>query len=124
MMRRGGPNALAVAVFLASFAWALACALAWTGCTPAGQWAEGVNESTVPADIRPEYQLFAQRCSKCHSLARPLSSGITDDTYWRWYVERMRLQPGSGISPEDEPPILRFLHYYSLETLKRKESGG
>jgi hypothetical protein len=107
-------------------AWALACAIASAaaGCTPAGQWAEGLNESTVPDDIRPDYLLFAQRCSKCHSLARPLGSGITDDTFWRRYVERMRRQPGSGISPEDETPILRFLHYYSLETLKRKQAGG
>jgi hypothetical protein len=32
---------------------------------------------------------------------------------WADYVDRMRRQPGSGISPADTRPILRFLHYYS-----------
>jgi hypothetical protein len=32
---------------------------------------------------------------------------------WVDYVERMRRQPGSGISRADAKPILRFLHYYS-----------
>jgi hypothetical protein len=76
---------------------------------------EGLQVASLPVDIRPDYELFAERCSKCHSLARPLESGISDDTFWKEYVERMRRQPGSGISPADEVQILRFLHYYSLE---------
>src|SRR5262249_24088974 len=76
---------------------------------------EGIDVASLPPDVRSDYELFAQRCSKCHSLARPLESGITDDGFWHEYVERMRRQPSSGISPDDEIPILRFLHYYSLE---------
>lgn len=85
--------------------------------------AEGLATSTLPDEVRTDYEVFAQRCSKCHSLARPLESGITDDAFWKEYVERMRRQPGSGISISDEEPILRFLHYYSLEE-KRKRGGG
>lgn len=85
--------------------------------------ADGVNVAKLPPDVRGDYEVFAQRCSKCHSLARPLGSGIDDDEYWRWYVERMRRQPSSGISPADEAPILRFLHYYS-ETHKNAKSGS
>ena len=59
------------------------------------------------------------RCSKCHSLARPLNSGIIDDGYWKLYVARMRRQPGSGISLEDTDQILRFLHYYSMEEIRK-----
>lgn len=81
-----------------------------------------------PAGVRADYTVFAQRCSKCHSLARPLESGIDSDEYWRMYVERMRRQPGSGISVADTVPILRFLHAYSLEVRRRKgepvASGG
>jgi len=73
-----------------------------------------------PADVRADYAVFAQRCSKCHSLARPLESGIDNDDYWRLYVERMRRQPASGISVADTVPILRFLHVYSLEVKRRK----
>jgi hypothetical protein len=74
---------------------------------------EGVDLQSVPPDLRGDYALFAQRCSKCHSLARPLNSGITNDEFWRLYVERMRRQPGSGISEGDTYYILRFLHWYS-----------
>jgi hypothetical protein len=67
--------------------------------------------------------VFAQKCSKCHSLARPLESGITDDEFWKAYVARMRRQPSSGISQSDEPPILRFLHYYSVDQKHGRGEG-
>lgn len=85
---------------------------------------EGVDMSAQPANVRADYEVFAQRCSKCHSLSRPLESGITDDAYWAEYVERMRRQPGSGISPADVPSILRFLHYYSSDQRRRKHAKG
>ena len=75
--------------------------------------------ASTPA-ARADYDVFALRCSKCHSLARPLNSGIDDDGYWRAYVAKMRRQPGSGISAEDSVAILRFLHAYSVEQRKRK----
>ena len=37
------------------------------------------------------------RCSRCHTLARPLNAHITDPQHWIRYVARMRRQPGSGI---------------------------
>lgn len=90
---------------------------------------DGLDAAQLPEAVRPDYALFARRCSKCHSLARPLGSGITDDAVWIAYVDKMRRQPGSGISPQDAGPILRFLHYYSSEQrrIKRERdeaSGG
>jgi hypothetical protein len=79
-----------------------------------------LDVSKLPENLREDYAVFAHRCSKCHSLARPLTSGIDDDEYWKRYVERMRRQPGSGISPDDEPAILRFLHYYSEQQKQKK----
>ncbi len=97
------------------------------GCASSAR--EGLDVAQLPEAVRPDYALFARRCSKCHSLARPLGSGITDDAVWIAYVDRMRRQPGSGISPQDAGPILRFLHYYSSEQrrIKREHdeaSGG
>ncbi len=80
---------------------------------------EGLDPATMPVEVQPDYALFALRCSKCHSLARPLTSGIEEDDYWVDYVARMRRQPASGISAEDTVGILRFLHYFSMEE-KRK----
>jgi len=86
-----------------------------------GAWArEGLDVATLPPEVQPDYALFAQRCSKCHSLARPLTSGIDEDAYWVDYVARMRRQPGSGISEGDTVGILRFLHYFSLEERRKK----
>lgn len=79
--------------------------------------------SSLPANVRADYRVFAQKCSKCHSLSRPLESGITNDDYWAEYVERMRRQPSSGISHADVVPILRFLHYYSTDRELRKRAS-
>ena len=92
------------------------------GCSSSRR-ADGLDPSSLPEEVRSDYQTFAQRCSKCHALARPLNAGITDDGFWRIYVARMQRMQGSGISEEDATRILRFLHYYSVEQLKAKKEG-
>lgn len=107
-----------VATCLVSLA-TLWVALAAPGCHMDNTHPEGVDVSAYPVDVRDDYVLFTIRCSKCHALSRALQSGITDDVYWAAYVERMRRQPGSGITPSESPRIQRFLHYYSLAVLAR-----
>jgi hypothetical protein len=105
--------------------WMVVIALLGTAaaaCASSMEQTEGMDLSVVPQDERADYAVFAQRCSKCHSLARPLNSGITDDGYWRMYVEKMRRQPSSGITEADTVPILRFLHWYS--TSQKPKEGG
>ncbi|MBK6687506.1 MAG: hypothetical protein IPG45_23745 [Deltaproteobacteria bacterium] len=68
---------------------------------------------TLPAEVAQAYDLFAIRCSRCHTLSRPLSAGIDDFEHWEHYVGRMRKMPGSGISPADGEKILVFLKYYT-----------
>jgi hypothetical protein len=99
---------------------ALTVASAVVGCPSAGR-DDGLDVARLPSEERGDYAVFAQRCSKCHSLSRPLESGITEDAFWVAYVARMRRQPGSGISRSDEVPILRFLHYYSAAQLARND---
>jgi hypothetical protein len=110
MMRRLGRAAAVFATIL----------VALTGCSGWSARNEGLEVSTLPESVRSDYAVFAQRCSKCHSLARPLTSGIDEDDYWVMYVAKMRRQPESGISQEDTVPILRFLHYFSLEQKRKK----
>jgi len=77
----------------------------------------GLPESQVtafPPPVQDAYAVFAVRCSRCHSLARPLTAQIDSEAHWRAYVARMRRQPGSGISEADGEEILVFLRY-SLE---------
>ena len=105
---------LTVVMLAIALAAAAGCASTSTG--------EGLDVATLPVALRSDYNLFARRCSKCHSLARPLGSGIDDDRLWVNYVDRMRRQPGSGISRQDAAPILRFLHYYSTEQQREKRA--
>jgi len=100
---------------------AFAAAALVTVIASACQQGEGLDPSKMPENIRADYALFANRCSKCHSLARPLTANITDDEQWVLYVNRMRRQPGSGISRTDQEGILRFLKYYAAE-LRRTQA--
>jgi hypothetical protein len=83
---------------------------------------EGLDPGQVPEGLRADYDLFTRRCSKCHSLARPLNSGFSEDEQWTLYVNRMRRQPGSGISLDDQTHILKFLYWYASE-LRAKRAG-
>lgn len=83
---------------------------------------DGLDPETLPVALRDDYEVFAQRCSRCHSLSRPLSAGFNDMDHWRNYVARMRRQPSSGISPADEGRILAFLEYYTAQ--RRARSSG
>ncbi len=94
---------------------AIASALALAGCSGAS-----LDTTTMPEPIRADYQVFAQRCSKCHTLARPLQAAPMSDEQWEMYVARMRRQPGSGISQDDQTAILRFLHHHSEELRHKK----
>ncbi|MBL8613533.1 MAG: hypothetical protein JNL38_39710 [Myxococcales bacterium] len=94
---------------------AVVLALAASGCTGAA-----LDTTTMPEPVRADYQVFAQKCSKCHTLARPLQAAPMSDEQWEMYVTRMRRQPASGISAEDQTAILRFLHHHSEELRQKK----
>ena len=93
------------------------------GCA-GGNAQGGLDVRRLPVEVRADYAVFARRCSKCHPLERALNSGIQDDAHWVDYVRRMRRQPGSGITADDVPPILRFLHYHSLTVRAAREDAG
>jgi hypothetical protein len=67
-----------------------------------------IDVSSYPEAQRESYALFARKCSRCHTLARPINSSMRGDE-WMAYVSRMSRKPGSGISPGDGDAILEFL---------------
>lgn len=97
------------------------CALVALGCG-AYQRGEGLDVAVVPANLRDDYELFARRCSRCHSLSRPLNARVGDGQHWAQYVARMRRMPGSGIAPDDVPGLMRFLTWYSAA--RQAPDGG
>lgn len=83
-----------------------------------------VDEATLPTELREPYALFRVRCSKCHTIARPLNAPVRDATHWELYVARMRRVPGSGINETDAREILRFLVYYTEVVRGNAEATG
>ena len=71
-----------------------------------------LDVSRYPDDIQAAYKVFAVRCSRCHTLARPLNARFSDPQQWVRYVARMRRNSASGINAKDGETILRFLLYY------------
>lgn len=86
----------------------------------------GLNEAQVaalPMEIQPAYGVFEYKCSRCHTLSRPLNASITSYEHWEAYVARMRKHAGSGISESDAREILRFLRYYADKKAAEKAEG-
>lgn len=91
---------------------------------------ETIDVSSYPADMQAGYKVFAQRCSKCHTLSRPISSDYATKDEWSRYVKRMMRKPGSGINKKDGKLIFEFLVYDSsvrkkdLLAAKQAAQGG
>lgn len=73
--------------------------------------------STAPVEVRLGCALAETRCTRCHTVDRVLGASIKSVDHWRAYVRRMRLQPQSGILPDEELPILRCLVWRSFGPL-------
>lgn len=63
----------------------------------------------APPEIAAACQLASERCARCHPLARVELARVQNPQHWDWYVSRMRLQPRSGITEQDQPTIVRCL---------------
>lgn len=72
-----------------------------------------IDVSKYPAGMQARYKVFAARCTKCHTLARPINCDFALDEEWERYVKRMMRKPGSGISANDGKQIFEFLAYDS-----------
>jgi glycine betaine monooxygenase B len=69
---------------------------------------ETANLPPVTIDLNLAADTMQKRCSKCHNLDRVFAAR-KDAHGWRTTVERMRAQPGSGISETDAGTIVGYL---------------
>lgn len=72
-----------------------------------------IDVSKYPADIQAGYKVFASKCTKCHTLARPINCEFALDDEWERYIKRMMRKPGSGVTAENGKAIFEFLAYDS-----------
>lgn len=77
---------------------------------PADKGLNYIDVSTYPEEMRSLYKLFTHKCSKCHTVARPINSSFQADE-WQKYVLKMMKKPGSGLNPKTAEKIIKFLVY-------------
>lgn len=74
--------------------------------------------SSFPPQYQEAYKVFSVRCSKCHSLARPINARLKGEQ-WKNYIKKMVRKPSSGINEETAAQIYEFLKWKTT----RSEQG-
>jgi mono/diheme cytochrome c family protein len=77
---------------------------------PQDKGPDKINVSSYPAEQQKGYKVFVDKCSKCHTIARPINTTMTEPE-WSRYVKRMMHKPNSGISDSQGKAIYEFLAY-------------
>ena len=77
---------------------------------PQDKGPDKINISAYPAEQQKGYKVFTDKCSKCHTIARPINTTMTA-AEWSRYVKRMMHKPNSGISDAQGKTIYEFLAY-------------
>jgi cytochrome c5 len=73
-----------------------------------------IDVSKYPAEMKTKYKVFAEKCAKCHSIARPINCEFALEDEWERYIKRMMNKAGpSVISAADGKTIYEFLVYDS-----------
>lgn len=108
----------------AGFALAGLLALAQTSdvILPQDKGPETIDVSKYPPELQKTYNLFRTKCSKCHTIARPINTTMSR-AEWERYVKRMMHKPNSGISGGDGKRIFEFL-VYDQQTRKDPNPGA
>jgi len=81
---------------------------------PQDKGPDKVDVAAYPAPMQSAYKLFSSKCSKCHTIARPINTLMKRDE-WERYVKRMMHKPNSGISDSQGKQIFDFVVYDQTE---------
>jgi hypothetical protein len=81
---------------------------------PQDKGPDKIDVSAYPAPMQGAYKIFASKCSKCHTIARPINTMMKRDE-WERYVKRMMHKPNSGIGDNQGKQIFEFLVFDQTE---------
>ena len=81
---------------------------------PQDKGPDKIDVKAYPAPQQAAYKLFTGKCSKCHTIARPMNTMMKRDE-WERYVKRMMHKPNSGISDGQGKQIFEFLVFDQTE---------
>lgn len=85
---------------------------------PADKGSKKIDVSKYPDKLKKTYNIFKTKCSKCHTIARPINTIMPDSETWKRYVKRMMRKPDANIDEETAIKLTDFLVY---DQEKRKE---
>ena len=81
---------------------------------PQDKGPDKIDVSAYPAPQQAAYKVFTTKCSKCHTIARPMNTMMKRDE-WQRYVSRMMHKPNSGISDAQGRQIFDFIVFDQTE---------
>ncbi|HMD59789.1 MAG TPA: hypothetical protein VKG78_00065 [Opitutaceae bacterium] len=81
-----------------------------------------IDIAAYPAGIQKDYAVFREKCTLCHTLARPINSDFALPDEWSRYIKRMMHKPGSMINNAQAKKIYEFLVYDA--TVRKKALLG
>ena len=81
---------------------------------PQDKGPDKIDVSAYPAPQQAAYKVFGTKCSKCHTIARPINTMMKRDE-WERYVKRMMHKPNSGIGENQGKQIFDFLVFDQTE---------
>jgi hypothetical protein len=81
---------------------------------PQDKGPDKIDVSAYPAPMQAAYKLFTGKCSKCHTIARPINTMMKREE-WERYVKRMMHKPNSGINDNQGKQIFEFVVYDQTE---------
>ena len=88
---------------------------------PADKGPNFIDVTTYPRKMQETYKLFTRKCSRCHTVARPINSAFPSEE-WRKYVYKMMKKPGSGLTLKTADKIIEFLIYDSQHRERNPQS--
>jgi hypothetical protein len=74
--------------------------------------ADRIDVSGYPKEQQERYELFAQKCSRCHPLARSINAKFTPDE-WKRYLKRMVRRTGAGVTDDQATELFEFLKFHA-----------
>jgi hypothetical protein len=86
---------------------------------PQDQGPNSIDVSAYPAQQQAAYKVFASKCSRCHTIARPINTMMRHDE-WARDIKRMVNMPNSGITESQGKEALDFL---SFDQAARKDKN-
>ena len=73
-----------------------------------------IDVSKYTPEMKTKYKVFAEKCAKCHTIARAINCEFALEDEWERYIKRMMNKAGpSVISAGDGKQIFDFLTYDS-----------